>query len=140
MSRCLLGCLLVAVLGCSRSEYPLGPVSGVVTLDGKPLSGARVGFEPIRRGEGPNAGPGSYGTTDAEGRYRLKTIDGDTGAVVGRHNVRLSTFRGEVIPGRDEVKVVVVEKVPDRYIQTGALTFEVPPEGTEAADFDLHSR
>ena len=118
----------------------MAPVSGVVTLDAKPLPGARVGFEPIRQGNNPNAGPGSYGTTDDEGRYRLATLDGDTGAVIGRHNVSLSTFRGEVIPDRDEVKLVVKEKIPDRYLQTGALTFEVPPEGTEAADFNLLSR
>jgi hypothetical protein len=121
--------------GCGGERFPVAPVSGTVTLDGQPLAGARVGFEPRRTDESINAGPGSYATTDAEGRYRLETLDGRRGAVVATHDVTLSTFQGRVNDAY-EVITVVEEKVPESQRQH---TFEVLPEGTDTADFALTS-
>ncbi len=128
---------LLMVAGCGGSAYPLAAVSGVVTLDGEPVAGARVAFQPRREGEGLDSGPGSYGTTDAQGRYRLTTIDGAPGAVVATHDVRISTYVGDVAPTTDAPKMIVPERVPTRYQEPDALTFTVPPEGTTSAAFHL---
>ena len=56
-------CLVGSVVGCG-SEFDLAPVSGIVPLNGTPVVGARVVFEPSRTGEEALlAGPGSYGVT-----------------------------------------------------------------------------
>ena len=65
---------LALVAGCGGQEYPLAPVAGSVTLDGKPLANIHVTFLPQAKGKSRNAGPASCGVTDAEGRFILKTI------------------------------------------------------------------
>jgi hypothetical protein len=124
-----------ALAGCS-DPYPLAPVSGKVTLGGAPLGEARVGFEPIRKGKRIDAGPGSYGVTDEEGRFELESLYGDRGAVIGEHRVWISTYEGKEGPN-GSVLTVKPEKVPARYNSQTELTFTVPPDGTEKADFDL---
>lgn len=80
---CLI-CLICAA-GCGQSG--LAPVSGVVTVNGKPMKNVRVVYAPMSTGESSIVGPPSLGVTDDEGRYTLKTRNGDYGAVVGRHSV-----------------------------------------------------
>jgi hypothetical protein len=109
-----------------------------VTLDGDPLAAARVGFEPIRKGERMDAGPGSYGVTDEQGRFELESLHGDQGAVIGEHRVWISTYEGKEGP-HGSVITVKPEKVPPRYNSQTELTFTVPKKGTDAADFDLES-
>ena len=78
--------LLMAVLlaGCGQSGPELAPVSGRVTLDGRPLEMADVVFQP------DDARSPSYGRTDADGRYELGYKRGVAGALVGGHNVSIS--------------------------------------------------
>lgn len=84
MSRfALIALLLPVAVGCGSSGPTIAPVSGTVTLDGKPVAGAAIGFMAI--GDGPVA----HGTTDAEGRYTL-TCFNEPGAVVGDYNVVVS--------------------------------------------------
>lgn len=132
------GLALLAAAGCT-DPYPLAPVSGRVKLDGKPLPDARVGFEPIRKTvKQMDAGPGSYDLTDGEGRFELKSLDGKSGAVIGEHRVWISTYEGKEGPN-GSVITIAPEKVPPRYNSESELTFTVPPEGTDQADFDLTS-
>jgi len=137
--RYLFPLILLMTAGCGGSPYRLQPVSGVVTLDGTALPNARVSFEPRREGDAITAGPGSYGTTDANGRFQLRTLDGRRGAVVATHDVTISTYQGKADPASDEPTVLTPEKVPPRYFDAGALTFDVPPNGTDTADFHLTS-
>ena len=75
-------CVLVAVLcafalGCGGGPEFV-PVSGVVTLNGKPYGKAAVSFQPIGTTENPNPGRGSSAYTDENGRFRLMmTTPGD---------------------------------------------------------------
>ncbi len=118
----VLGMLFLA--GCSRGDRPsLGLVSGTVTLDGKPLAGARVIFEPVEGGRA------STSTTDSRGRYELIYIRTDKGAKVGPHNVRI--FAGNADLGRAEV-------VPPRYNLQTTLRVEVKP-GENERNFELLS-
>lgn len=132
-----LGLLVAMLCGCGgRSDFPTAPVSGVVTFNGKPLAGANVAFEPRKSGKGNLSGPGSYGTTDAEGRFRLTTIRDEEGAVVGKHRVSIRTFRAERGPDGG-MQIVAKEKLPAKYHEQTTLTAEVPEEGTDAANFEL---
>ncbi len=128
-------------IGCGSSDYDLVPVRGTVTLDGKPIAGARVIFEPRRSGkEALSAGPGSDGITDEDGQYSLlTTVDGARGAVVGQHTVTISTFQAEVDRSRDSSRVIRKEEIPARYFQPGALSYEVPLAGTDSANFTLQT-
>ncbi len=124
--------------GCGGESFDLAPVAGQVTLDGEPLPDALVTFQPIAQpGQRETPGPGSYGHTDSQGRYTLKTVGEDRpGAVVGPHRVFISAAKADPnedpsAPGRP-----VEDPVPAQY-RNGALSFTVSPEGTESADFRL---
>lgn len=143
-TRLLFAVPLLLAVGCSGDGFKLVPVSGRVTKNGQPLANVRVTFQPI----GENPGPGSAGTTDADGRYKLvvssQQHQGD-GAVVGKHTVRI----GSVLPGEganvtdpsigspDGEPLTGKELIPPKYNQDTILTFDVPPGGTDKADFDL---
>ncbi len=138
LRRLSLACLLTICAGCGDS-FPVAPVSGTITLDGKPLADARVGFEPKRSGKELAAGPGSYATTDRQGRFVLESLDDRNGAVVGTHRVWIRTIKTKEGPN-GEIETVVEEQVPARYNSQTELTFDVPAEGTEAANFALTSK
>ena len=131
------GMAAMLLAGCSRSDYPLVPVSGRVTAGGVGKEGVHVSFQPIA---GDNrtldAGPGSFGVTDGDGRYQLKTFDRfRLGAVAGAHRVRLTIAGAEQDP-TDDAMGPSAGAVPTRYTD-GSLVFEVPPGGTDQASFDL---
>jgi hypothetical protein len=77
--------LLAGMLGCNKG-LTLIPVSGVVTLNGKPLGDCAVAFQPVE------GGPVASGTTNAEGRFELGTLN-RSGAVPGKHRVLLTKQR-----------------------------------------------
>lgn len=135
--RCL-GLGLLVAAGCAGSN--VAPVSGTVTLNGKPLAHATVVFQPL--GDDKNPGPGSTGTTDANGRYSLSGMTtGAAGALVGKHRVSITAYEGDV-EGESSApnatnKVIRKALVPAEYNVQTRLTFDVPRGGSTSADFDL---
>lgn len=146
----LLFCIFAMfLLGCGGE--PSGPemaeVSGMVTLDGKPLAGAEIFF--VSKGfEG-------YGRIKDDGRYSLVR-----GAPVGSCKVYITKDRapegpgaGRVIdmsiPGMDEEQVKAMNQssvggnvkplLPPEYSdpKSSKLSFDVPAGGTTTADFKL---
>ena len=134
----LLSVSILVLAGCGGDGFEMASVSGQVSLNGKPVPGALVSFEPQTTAK--EQGPGSSAETDAEGRYSLRTIDGTRGAVVGKHRVRISTLKYKkersdaAVPRADEI--LAPEVIPERYA-TEPLTFDVPIGGTSAANFTL---
>lgn len=129
-------CLLAAA--CGGGGHPLAPVSGRVMLDGEPLAGAKIGFEPMREGKELDAGQGAYATTDESGSFTLTALDGTKGAVVGKHRVWIRTLQAR----EDETGKFIVEReelLPERYHDRTELTFTVEPSGSNRANFDLKS-
>ena len=63
--------LVTSAAGCGSSPPApaIAPVSGVVRVDGAPVADARVSFIPV---DG-TPGLGGWTTTDAEGRYGMRT-------------------------------------------------------------------
>ena len=83
-------------------------VTGTVTLDGQPLERAAVIFRPTE-------GRASRGLTDKEGRFELLYLRDIRGAMLGSHQVSITT-RSESRPE---------ELVPEKYNQRTTLTREV---------------
>jgi hypothetical protein len=129
--------------GCGTKPYGTAVVSGRITLDGKPLAGARVTFHPIHDPQSRSqSGPEAFGDTDAEGRYTLSTAFGDRGATVGPNRVTVSTLKVEPNPTNpDAFRAVAPERIPSKYFtERGMLKFDVPATGSQSADFDLTSK
>jgi hypothetical protein len=134
--RIVIVCLAATATSCS-SQYQVAPVSGRVTLDDKPLANVHVNFQPMASGK-QNPGPGSHGKTDADGKYTLKvTFTRQEGAVVGKHQVRISGLGGESSHQSDAGIVPPKDPVPPWYNRDTILTFDVAPGGTHQADFHL---
>ena len=129
------------LLGCSKGPHDIVPVSGRVTVNGKPYANLAVSFQPAVSDKGNHPPPGSGGMTDNDGRYTLKVVGTDlagrTGAVVGKHYVSITYFieRDPFDDGPPKVKPAV--EIPARYTSGKLLTFDVPSGGTNKADFDL---
>jgi hypothetical protein len=130
MPRFLFVPLLFLAAGCGR-EPQLVPVSGRVTLNGTPLEGAAVYFQPSN-----GAGLMPFGRTDADGRYtlRVEEIRG-VGAAVGNYRVVITKV------GKDEYTKdgwkPPKNEIPARFNADSQLTCDVPAAGREDADFDL---
>lgn len=135
---------LVALSGCSKGPFEIVPVSGRVTLDGQPVANAAVMFQPMAPEGAINAGPASYGITDAEGRYTLKLVGKESrGAVVGKHKVRVENYTDpgdSSYDGPRKPQPKPAQPIPGKYNRGEAiLEYVVPADGTDKADFPLTS-
>jgi hypothetical protein len=114
----MFGLLATLVAGC---ETPYSTVKGQVTLDGKPLKGATVGFY-------PDQGRGSHGETDEAGNYELKYTAQKAGVPAGKCAVRITT-----------ATATSLERLPKRYHEATELSEEVKP-GANVFNFELKSK
>jgi hypothetical protein len=132
----LLGCLVVLGLGCGGGRKFV-PVSGRVTLNGQPLANATVSFQPVAPEGALEAGPGSTGKTNEKGEFSLQVLTGQAGAVVGKHRVQISALDAQVESDKRPPRggwplanrLAKAKGIPE--------AFEVPPGGTDAANFAL---
>jgi hypothetical protein len=120
---------IAGYLGCSQKAGDLGRVTGRVTLDGKPVQGVFILFQP----EGRKA---SYSWLDAEGKFVLQYNVAHSGAVVGNQKIQLKT------PAEDELTelpagVTQPTEVPPKYLAP-FQTVEVKT-GRNDFTFDLTS-
>ncbi|WP_437228290.1 hypothetical protein SH661x_000822 [Planctomicrobium sp. SH661] len=134
--------LLVTVVftGCRQNTGPaIGLVKGTVTMDGQPLSGVSISFQ-------PESGRPSFGQTDAGGRYDLKYTIDQQGAVLGQHKVSIAY--AEIDPFDPELdrpaggvphSPAAQVKIPEKYDAKTELTAEVR-QGMNTIDFPLTSR
>ena len=142
--------LLVLLSACSDGEPPLARVKGTVTLNGEPVAGKHVQFEPIA-GTG---GLGAAANTDANGNYDLIAIRGGTlvdlfGVLPGKYKVTISepvfhidtelTVQGESSeadvaigpPSHTSKRKPPKMVIPEIYtsLETTPFEIEVPLEG-----------
>ncbi len=136
--------LLMTAVGCSGGSY--APVSGVVTINGKPYDKAVVSFQPIGTPSSPNPGRGSSAYTDANGRFEL-ICDDRKGAIIGKHLVRIMTRGNEVVGASpeggssDETPTNrTVDPIPAEWNATSKVEFEVPAGGTDKANFNIETK
>ena len=133
-ARTLLSALFVLGLlssaGCGGLK--LYPVSGAVTLDGKPLSQTTVAFNPDTS-KGNSHVVSCVGRLDGQGHFQLRTIavqgpDGGPGAPPGWYKVALLTG----LPGDPEIKVNPIFLDPNK----SPISIEVV-EKPEPGRYDL---
>lgn len=119
-----------------KGDLPdLAPVTGIVTLDGKPVPKALVQFIPMATDPAKfnvYGGGAAAGYTDEQGRYTLHYTS-VAGAPIGKHLVRIeasdkdgrpiipaqysssvSTLRQDVKPGNNEINLDLVSTQPSR--------------------------
>ncbi len=139
-------CLLVAVASLSGCDSgpKLVPVTGTVTIDGKPLDGANIAFAPEPGNEYPAQGTD---VTSAEGNYKLST-NGRAGLPPGKYKVAISKLAakpGVVLPENFKADPMMAkmagmtrETLPASVSGVGESQFdrEVSPEGA-VLDFDI---
>jgi hypothetical protein len=135
--------MLAAVAGCGGRK--IAPVSGTVTLDGEPYPNAIVSFQPIGTRANIEPGRGSVGVTDEQGRFTLRYDGGGrSGAVIGKHQVRIFTDLGtEPEPGEDapaRPARKLVEPIPPEWHEFSKKEFDVPAGGTTKADFAIETK
>jgi hypothetical protein len=135
--RALLLAAIVTCVGCTRSSKV--DVGGTVTLNGKPLAGGTVVFEPADR-QGA-----SFGGTIEEGKYSLT---GDSGVSPGEKIVRVTGVwnTGRQVPVgppappgtmTEEVKEI---PIPAAYNQNSTLKVTVTEGAPNQHDFTLTSK
>jgi hypothetical protein len=101
------GLLFVAACSTEQSDKGTVPVTGVVTYQGQPVAEANVTFQSDQRG--------SFGTTDAEGRFRLQTFEPDDGALPGEYRVAISKVH-ITVPEFDEGHPQYVAPPPPKHL------------------------
>ena len=139
----ILSVMLLSLPGCggSSDQPELGQVQGTITLDGKPLGGVAVVFQ-------PENGRPARGRTDAEGKYELTYIRDTRGTKVGLNRVEIAPSEEEDDPteeltdadSRPSKRPVRSRKprVPARYNIKSELQADVQP-GENVFDFALTS-
>lgn len=151
----------LAFLGCNSEGSNLAtlPVTGTVTLDGKPVPGAAVAFSP-----NDAKGRAASGMTDVDGKFKLTTMVAGDGALAGSYKVAITkTIAGSSGPKEDprnsgkkmtpeETKAMMESvakgnnaaegksEVPDKYTkaETSGLTAEVK-SGENNFPFEMKS-
>jgi len=127
--------LIFSISGCFGSggePIPdLASVSGVVTLDGAPLDGAKIIFEPQQVTDNGRRHTSSA-TTESDGSYTLEYNSEASGATPGTHKVL-------IIKMPDDPDQAGEQLVPAKYNDKTELTAEVK-EGDNTFNFDLKSK
>jgi hypothetical protein len=116
---------VLLVAGCGPKQPATGEVSGVVTIEGMPVGGLIVHFEPQ---DGVRLGlPPAYGVTNESGRYRAMLRGQRPGAAVGLNHVRITPAERDGAPPAE---------IHARYAGDYAFWFEVAP-GANTFDIEL---
>src|SRR5262245_52024508 len=123
--------LLAVSLTSCKPAVKVAPISGVITLDGKPLANAHVVFQP--QSATRTAETGSFAFTDANGEYVLKMADNEQpGAVLGKHRVEINLV---MISDDRDPKVRGPQKtLPAKYNHNTELSFDVVAGGSDKAN------
>lgn len=129
--------LVARVTTTEMKHPPLGRVTGVVTLDGKPLPFASITFVPLQKFYKEKSSSGkekefsvasATATSDAQGRYTAYYAPDIPGVAVGDHliEVNLQDANGvEMIPYRFNSRTIL-----KCTVQKGSNPCDIPVEST----------
>jgi len=136
------------IAGCNRAPAgpKLEPVSGTITLDGKPLAAADLIFVP----QGDTKGQSGVARTDADGKYELMTPDRKhKGVAAGSFRVVINKLvkpdGSDYVPDPNAGPIDTggfKELLPAVYSDMGQAELEanVPEGGATSLDFKLNSK
>ncbi|MFI4876659.1 MAG: carboxypeptidase-like regulatory domain-containing protein [Blastopirellula sp. JB062] len=129
--------LLLTACGCAGEQLDpeYKPVTGTVTLDGRPLPDAQLSFVPL------GSGSSGSGFTDESGKYQLYYAARRPGAKFGENRVFItkskpSTGKQGEFAGMREADI---EMLPARYNRKTELTANIEDK-RNVIDFDLKSK
>jgi len=108
--------VLFAAAGCGGAPpdaptTPLHPVSGTVSLDGKPIAGAKVVLHAIEGSKPGDITP--IGVTDENGMFQISSYQPKDGAPEGSWSVTVSW--PEILPGGGSDPEYGRERLPSKY-------------------------
>ena len=126
--------LIFVFSGCSRSGTlpELGEVSGVITIDGRPLRGAWIVFRPLEGGRSATA------QSDDEGKYELSYLIYPRltkGTRIGKNAVFVSTYQGTA----GNMRKIRPELVPECYRGTESELIVHVKRGRNVIDLKLRT-
>ena len=130
--------VVIAFVGCQKSPYQLAPVHGKVSIDGQPLSQAKVMFAPLEVGDNPNPGKPAFGLLQSDGGFALTTYKENDGAVVGEHWVTVIRL------AKKATNVASASTAPQSKLKFSRLTVpykvNVAPDEDNQIDIKLTSQ
>lgn len=139
-SLCICLAWMATLAGCGSGGPAIVAVEGVITLDGKPIPDIRVTFQPENKSE-EMRGMGSFGLTDADGKFVLKLSDNErSGAVVGPHTVILADKRTEDVEDSDAGPGSKVKSRLPVKVLNEPMRIEVVSGGKNEPHIDLKSK
>lgn len=134
----------VSLTGCSgKTGTKLVPVSGTVTVDGKPAEGVAVTLWGQSRGEGRSM---PFAQSDSAGKLIFKVSPTESGAPVGQYTAlfeKMTMPDGSSVPeGQAPADVGAVNQIPEIYNapSTSPESVTIPEGGTGSLSFDLKTR
>lgn len=113
--------LLTMTLGCGKAGIGTVPVTGKVLMNGQPLEGATVVFNPNGQGRA------SSGTTDAAGVFKLTTETNGDGALPGDYQIAVTKYEGKGIPMPDTSNMSPEEAMDAQYRALDKAGGKTPP-------------
>lgn len=103
----------IVLTGCSNSSRPRTyPVTGTVTMQGKPVAGAVITFVPTS-----NEGEAATAITDSDGKYALTTWRAGDGARPGEYRVKVSKQEQTAVDPSKMVKNLSIEEEQKIYVE-----------------------
>lgn len=142
--------LLLQGCGGSSDLPTLVPVTGTVTVDGKPMAGVTVRFYPMKDGES-QPGRTPSGITDESGKFELTYSGNNRGAIPGQYfaSVSFEDWQPEYPEGFDAESASAAERkkyetppvqiAPQFSGSETSLEVEVKSGGNEPFKFDVES-
>ena len=137
---------LLTMSGCGNGRPKLIKVTGKVTLDGKPLEGAAILFQPKVSGEKAGFQRPSTGVTDAGGQFIVRTYESGDGLPYGEYLVGIQkrevVGQPKVNPGDESsssMNITYKWVVPKSYADPlgSTLTASVTSSGLNPSEFAL---
>lgn len=132
----------ILLIGCGDGRLPRRPVSGSVTVAGKPAGGAIVVLHPVAGSVAPEAEKiRPTGTCDGNGRFVLGTWELADGVPIGRWKTTVQWFTAANAPeGADpETTHVETDRLSGAYgdPEASPLVVEVAEVAVELPTFEL---
>jgi hypothetical protein len=128
--------LLVLAVGCGRSGPDLQPVSGLVTVNQRPLEAGRILFRPLGGTEGKATSAGIQ-----QGEFTVTCQDG---LVPGKYRVEIEAAVDLGFAIDDDVafaqrgrKPLPPNPVPPKFNRDSTLTASVAPGDNNILEFNL---
>ncbi|HVJ69429.1 MAG TPA: carboxypeptidase-like regulatory domain-containing protein [Caulifigura sp.] len=128
-----------------KGRPPVYPTSGSVVVDGRPMQGVTVMFQPVDEATGK---PGTA-ITDSNGNFSAQTFDPGDGLTEGTHRVALRKTvmldkqGNEVLEIREPGDVKETHLIPKKYqeFKTSGIEVQIKPEGAnELKAFEVSTK